>query len=249
MAKPLAGRAIGVQCPFASAPKASLALRARTEGRIVMKVLIIGKGGREHALAWKLAQSPRVTVVYVAPGNAGTARDAHNVPLEVNDFDRLVQFVKREQVGLTVVGPEEPLANGIVDHFHKHKLRVFGPTKAASQLEASKVFAKTLMRDANVPTAEPFSFFDHPDPARHYVRTREVVDLPDGRRVEYPFEGMRVVVEDGVKYLQYDVRRLKVSPPEPLVVKADGLAAGKGVFVCSGTEEALQAIERIMVRE
>src|SRR5262245_24220547 len=197
-----------------------------------MKVLVIGKGGREHALAWKLAQSPRVTQVFVAPGNAGTARDATNVPLDGNDFDRLVQFAQKERVGLTVVGPEEPLAKGIVDHFDKHRLRVFGPTKAAAQLEASKVFAKTLMRDANVPTAD-YKVFDHPDPARNYLRSRERVSLPDGRDVEPPFEGMRVVVEDGVKYLLYDVRKIKVSPPEPQVVKADGLAAGKGVFVCS----------------
>ncbi len=214
-----------------------------------MKVLVIGKGGREHALVWKLAQSRRVERVYCAPGNAGTAQDGVNVPLDASDFDRLVQFVKKEGIGLTVVGPEEPLTRGIVDHFHRHELRIFGPTREAAQLEASKVFAKKMMRHADVPTAE-WKDFDHPDPARHYVRTREYARLPDGQQVYHPFERMQVVVEDGVKQLVLEGgRRVKVSPPEPQVVKADGLAAGKGVFVCSTTEEALAAIERIMVRE
>lgn len=173
-----------------------------------MKVLVIGKGGREHALVWKLAQSPRVERVYCAPGNAGTAEDGVNVPLEATETERLLKFAQKEQIGLTVVGPEEPLANGLVDAFQAARLRVFGPTKMAAQLEASKVFAKKLMRDADVPTAD-FRIFDHPEPAREYVRTREY----------------------------------------PVVVKADGLAAGKGVLVCSSTEEALEAIDRIMVRE
>jgi phosphoribosylamine--glycine ligase len=173
-----------------------------------MKVLVVGKGGREHALVWKLAQSPRVERVYCAPGNAGTAQDGVNVPIEVNDFDRLVRWAKKEEIGLTVVGPEEPLALGIVDFFHKAGLRIFGPTKEAAQLEASKVFAKQLMRHADVPTAD-FRVCDHPDPARHYIETREF----------------------------------------PVVVKADGLAGGKGVIVCSTTEEALAAIDRIMVKE
>ena len=173
-----------------------------------MRVLVVGKGGREHALVWKLSQSPRVERVYCAPGNAGTAEDGVNVPIEINDFDRLVRFAKKEDIGLTVVGPEEPLAQGIVDFFHKAGLRIFGPSREAAQLEASKVFAKQLMRHADVPTAE-FRVCDHPDPARHYIETREY----------------------------------------PVVVKADGLAAGKGVMVCSTTEDALAAIERIMVRE
>src|SRR5262245_31324807 len=173
-----------------------------------MKVLVIGKGGREHALVWKLAQSPGVTRAYSAPGNAGTAEEGVNVPIDVNDFDGLIRFARQEDIGLTVVGPEDPLALGITDAFHKAGLRVFGPSKEAAQLEASKAFAKQLMRHADVPTSE-FRVFDHPDPARHYVETREY----------------------------------------PVVVKADGLAAGKGVIVCSSTEDALAAIERIMVRE
>ncbi len=173
-----------------------------------MKVLVIGKGGREHALVWKLAQSRRVESVYCAPGNAGTAEDGVNVPIEATDFERLVRFTTKETIGLTVVGPEEPLALGIVDFFRSAGLRIFGPSKAAAEIEASKAFAKQLMRHADVPTAE-FRVCDHPDPARHYIETREY----------------------------------------PVVVKADGLAAGKGVIVCSTTEEALAAIDRVMVRD
>lgn len=173
-----------------------------------MKVLVIGKGGREHALVWKLAQSARAERVYCAPGNAGTAADGVNVPIETTDFDRLLRFAKKEGVGLTVVGPEEPLALGIVDAFQKAGLRIFGPTREAAQIEGSKVFAKQLMRHADVPTSE-FRICDHPDPARHYIETREYA----------------------------------------VVVKADGLTAGKGAIVCSTTEEALAAIDRIMVKE
>jgi phosphoribosylamine--glycine ligase len=173
-----------------------------------MKVLVIGKGGREHALVWKLAQSPRVEQVYCAPGNAGTALDGVNVPIEANDTPALLRFVQKEKIGLTVVGPEEPLALGIVDSFEQAGLRIFGPSRAAAQLEASKVFAKQMMRHADVPTAD-FRVFDHPDPARRYIETRDY----------------------------------------PVVIKADGLAAGKGVVVCSTTEEALAGIERIMVKE
>src|SRR5437763_6235078 len=152
-----------------------------------MKVLVIGKGGREHALVWKLAQSPRVERVFCAPGNAGTAEDGVNVAVEQNDIDYLLKFARKEQIGLTVVGPEEPLALGIVDVFQKAGLRIFGPSKEAAQLEASKAFAKKLMRHADVPTAD-FRICDHPDHARHYILAR----------------------------------------PYRVVVKADGLAAGKG---------------------
>ena len=119
-----------------------------------MKVLVIGKGGREHALVWKLAQCPRVEQVFCAPGNAGTAQDGVNIPIEVNDFDYLTRFVKKENIGLTVVGPEDPLAGGIVDAFQGQNLRIFGPSKAAAQIESSKVYSKKLMRHADVPTAE-----------------------------------------------------------------------------------------------
>lgn len=173
-----------------------------------MNVLVIGKGGREHALVWKLAQSPLVDKVYCAPGNAGTASDGFNVPIEVADVDGLIKFAKKSNIGLTVIGPEDPLARGYVNDFQKAGLKVFGPSKEAAQLESSKVFAKKVMRDADVPTAE-FRVFDHPEPARHYVETREY----------------------------------------PVVVKADGLAAGKGVIVCSNTAEAMAAIERIMIKE
>jgi phosphoribosylamine--glycine ligase len=173
-----------------------------------VNVLVVGKGGREHALVWKLAQSPRAGTVFCAPGNAGTARDVVNVPIEPTEFDKLIRFAKKENVGLGVIGPEEPLALGIVDAFQAAGVRVFGPSKAAARIEGSKVFAKQLMRHADVPTAE-FRVFDHPDPARSFVETREY----------------------------------------PVVVKADGLAAGKGVVVCSDTADALKAIDRIMVRE
>jgi phosphoribosylamine--glycine ligase len=214
-----------------------------------MKVLVIGKGGREHALVWKLAQSPRAEKIYCAPGNAGTAEDGVNVPIETTEFDRLVNFVRKEKIDLTVVGPEEPLALGIVDHFQKLGLRIFGPTREAARLESSKVFAKGLMRHADIPTAE-FRVFDHPEYARRYIETREYVILPDGRHVYHPFSGYQIVKEEDGKYLIWNNdRRLKISPPEGVVIKADGLAAGKGVLVCSTTEEALAAIERVMVRE
>src|SRR5438876_7723436 len=184
-----------------------------------VKVLVIGKGGREHALVWKLAQSPRAERVYCAPGNAGTAQDGVNVPIDVNDFDYLLRFAKRERIDLTVVGPEEPLARGIVDVFQGEGLRIFGPSKAAAQVEASKVFAKRLMRDADVSTAD-FRVFDHPEPARHYVRSREYVILPDGERLIGPFLKESVVVENGVKLYLANGRKFVVASPEPVVVKA-----------------------------
>lgn len=170
-----------------------------------MKVLIIGNGGREHALAWKIAQSPRVDKVYVAPGNAGTARDAENVDISATDFPRLIKFAQEKQIDLTIVGPEAPLVAGIVDAFQAAKLRVFGPSKAASELEGSKVFCKNLLRHADVPTAD-YRVFKQVDRAITFLREREDV---------------------------------------PVVVKADGLAAGKGVIVCANRGEALEAVERI----
>lgn len=172
-----------------------------------MKILVIGQGGREHALAWKLRQSPRVSAVYCAPGNAGTALDACNVDIAAHDVPRLVQFAKAQGVDLTVVGPEAPLVAGLVDEFLKAGLRVFGPTRKAAELEGSKKFAKELMRKAGVPTAD-FRIFNHAAEALSYIDERS---------------------------------------NERLVVKADGLAAGKGVVVCSSKEEARDAVRRMMV--
>ncbi len=203
-------------CPFCSQTakirivKERLFLVKLAEGTPRMNVLVIGNGGREHALAWKLAQSSRVKRVFVAPGNAGTAADAENVNLPVNDFKKLIRFARSEDVDLTVVGPEAPLADGIVDAFQGEGLRTFGPSKAAAQLEGSKVFCKDLLRDADVPTAE-YRAFSNPDEATRYVLER------------YPDEGEEV----------------------PLVVKAGGLAAGKGVIVCSRRAEVLDAIDQI----
>jgi phosphoribosylamine--glycine ligase len=172
----------------------------------VAKVLVVGRGGREHALAWKLAQSPQVEQVYVAPGNGGTSQDALNVPIATDDFPALVQFAKEQQVDLVVVGPEEPLVRGIVDVFEAAGLPIFGPLRAAALLEGSKVFAKDLMRQAQIPTAT-YATFDDPDEAERYVQRLEL---------------------------------------EEVVVKADGLAGGKGSIVCSSKREALEAIRRMM---
>ena len=178
-----------------------------------MKILIIGNGGREHALAWKIKQSPRVKRVFVAPGNAGTARDAENVPIGAEDIAGLVKFAREEKIDLTVVGPEAPLALGVVDAFQAQGLRIFGPSQAAAQLESSKVFCKSLLRQADVPTAD-FQVFRDPDDAMRFIKGR------------FPGEKDRC----------------------PVVVKADGLAAGKGVVVCKRRDDALEAIDRISRR-
>lgn len=170
-----------------------------------MNVLIVGNGGREHALAWKIKQSPRAGRIFVAPGNAGTATVGENVAIEATDFPKLIKFAKDNQVELTIVGPEVPLVLGIVDAFQAAGLKVFGPSKAAAELEGSKVFCKDLLRNADVPTAD-YRTFSNVERALTYLRDREDV---------------------------------------PVVVKADGLAAGKGVIVCAGRAEALEAVERI----
>jgi phosphoribosylamine--glycine ligase len=170
-----------------------------------MKVLVVGSGGREHALAWKIRQSPRVDRVFVAPGNAGTAEDAENVPLADNDIAGLVRFATQNHVDLAVIGPESALAAGLVDALGKAGIRAFGPSRQAAELESSKVFCKHLLRQADVPTADYRTFRDAAS-AVAYLMTREDV---------------------------------------PLVVKADGLAAGKGVVVCSNRAEALEAVDRI----
>jgi len=168
-------------------------------------VLVIGSGGREHALVWKLARSPHVGRVFAAPGNAGTAAEAENVPINPSDFPALIDFARDSQVALTVVGPEAPLAAGIVDAFQAAGLRIFGPNKAAAELEASKVFCKNLLRSANVPTAD-YHTFNNANDALRFLLARE--DMP-------------------------------------LVVKADGLAAGKGVIVCDNRQQAIEAVELI----
>jgi phosphoribosylamine---glycine ligase len=170
-----------------------------------MNVLIVGEGGREHALAWKLAQSSRVERVFVAPGNAGTALEAENVDIASTDIARLIKFAQQNAVGLTIVGPETPLVQGIVDAFGEAKLRVFGPRKNAAELEGSKVFCKNLLRQADVPTGD-YQVFRSADHATTFLTEREDV---------------------------------------PVVVKADGLAAGKGVFVCPTRAEAIEAVKRI----
>jgi phosphoribosylamine--glycine ligase len=180
----------------------------------LMKVLIVGNGGREHALAWKISQSSRVDRIFVAPGNAGTALEAENVAISSTDIAALIALAKKEKIGLTVVGPEAPLALGIVDAFQKEGLRIFGPSQVAAQLESSKVFCKNLLRQADIPTAD-FQVFRDADSAMRYIKAR------------YPNERDRA----------------------PVVVKADGLASGKGVIVCSRRQDALDAIDRIARRE
>ena len=167
-----------------------------------MKVLVVGSGGREHALAWKLAQSQKVQAVYVAPGNGGTALDKRLKNINITDIHELRAWAAIEKIALTVVGPEQPLAAGIVDEFRKHGLRVFGPTKAAAQLESSKAFSKAFMKRHGIPTADYETFSDA-------VAAHAYVD------------------EKGA----------------PIVVKADGLAAGKGVVVAMNLHEAHEAIE------
>ncbi|MCI0561247.1 MAG: phosphoribosylamine--glycine ligase [Nitrososphaera sp.] len=168
------------------------------------EVLIVGSGGREHALGWKIAQSLRVKRIFFAPGNGGTFE---NVDIRPNDIEKLAEFAKTRDNLLTIVGPEEPLSLGIVDLFVKEGLRIFGPTREAAKLEASKAFAKQLMQEARIPTA-PFAVFTDPEKAKDYIARQNTA----------------------------------------LVVKADGLAAGKGVIVCENAEQAIAAVDRVMVK-
>jgi phosphoribosylamine---glycine ligase len=171
-----------------------------------MNVLVIGGGGREHALAWKLAQSNKVQKVFVAPGNGGTARDKRLDNIDITDVKALREFVQNNGIELTVVGPETPLAAGVVDEFRTHGLRIFGPTKAAAQLESSKAFSKAFMKRHNIPTAEYETFTDA-QAAHDYVNAKGA----------------------------------------PIVVKADGLAAGKGVVVAMTAAEAHEAIDFMLL--
>ncbi|MBA2960724.1 MULTISPECIES: phosphoribosylamine--glycine ligase [Ramlibacter] len=171
-----------------------------------MKVLVIGGGGREHALAWKLAQSPKVQAVYVAPGNGGTARDARLENVPITDVVKLRQWAHANKIALTVVGPEAPLAAGVVDEFRSHGLRIFGPTRAAAQLESSKAFSKAFMRRHGIPTAA-YETFSDPADAHAYIDRMGA----------------------------------------PIVVKADGLAAGKGVVVAMTADEAHEAVDFMLL--
>jgi len=171
-----------------------------------MKVLVIGSGGREHTLAWKLADSPHVDDLYVAPGNAGTDDVATNVPIKDTDVQGLLAFARDRKIDLTVVGPEAPLVLGIVDAFEKAGLKIFGPSAAAARLEGDKAFSKELMQKYSIPTADSRTFSDY-QTARQFIAARDV----------------------------------------PLVVKATGLAAGKGVIVCEDSPQAIRAAEKIMV--
>jgi phosphoribosylamine--glycine ligase len=170
----------------------------------LVNILVIGSGGREHALSWKLSQSSKVETVFTAPGNGGTE---NNVPIDVDDIDGLANFAQKNNC-FTVVGPEVPLADGIVDKFNQKNLKVFGPSKMAAQLESSKIWAKNFMKRNDIPTAR-FEIFDDANKAQKYVQS-----------------------------LDYNV-----------VVKADGLAAGKGVIVCNSTAEAESAIDTILIKK
>ena len=188
----------------------SFAGTVRRKGLKVMRVLIVGSGGREHAIAWKAARSNRVNRVFVAPGNAGTAMEAKvkNIDIRPGDIEALVDFATNREVELTIVGPEAPLVEGITDSFNQAGLRCYGPTKAASQLEGSKVFCKDFLARNNIPTA-PYRTFTELEAAKDYVR------------------------EQGT----------------PIVVKADGLAAGKGVIIAGSEAEAFSAAEGMLSGE
>ncbi|MEG0369850.1 MAG: phosphoribosylamine--glycine ligase, partial [Hungatella sp.] len=171
-----------------------------------MKVLIVGGGGREHAIAWKIAQSSRVDHIYCAPGNAGIAEYAECVPISAMEFDRLLAFAQEHAIDLTVVGMDDPLVGGLVDVFEQAGLRIFGPRKNAAILEGSKAFSKDLMKKYHIPTAG-YETFDHPEEALTYLETSQM----------------------------------------PIVLKADGLALGKGVLICHTLAEAKEGIRAIML--
>lgn len=173
---------------------------------MAIDVLVVGGGSREHALCWKLKQSPRAGKIYLAPGNGGTGNVAENISIGVMEFEKLADFAEEKKVGLTIVGPDDPLGGGIVDVFKPRGLKVFGPSKMAARIESSKAFAKQLMSEAGVPTAE-FQVFKDYEAAKKYVADKGL----------------------------------------PIVIKASGLALGKGVYVCNSIEEAEQGLKEIML--
>jgi phosphoribosylamine--glycine ligase len=170
-----------------------------------MNVLLIGNGGREHAIAWKLSKSKDLQKLYIAPGNPGTAKCGENIAIQTNEYDKLLKFAKEKNIGLVVIGPEDPLSDGLTDKFEAAGIKVFGPSGAAAQLEADKSFAKQIMKVNSIPTAESRTFDNFQD-AKSYIASRD----------------------------------------EPVVVKAIGLAKGKGVFVCDEPSEGILAAEKIM---
>ncbi|TDI91717.1 MAG: phosphoribosylamine--glycine ligase [Candidatus Dadabacteria bacterium] len=170
-----------------------------------MKVLVVGGGGREHALCWKISKSPIVKALFCAPGNVGISKHATSVDIKVTDIESMVRFARAEEIDLTVVGPEIPLSLGIVDRFQEENLNIFGPNKAAAEIESSKVYSKNLMKKYDIPTAFFSTFYDYGD-AVNWVK--------------------------------------EVKPP--LVIKADGLAAGKGVIICHTEDESIDALDGIM---
>jgi phosphoribosylamine--glycine ligase len=170
-----------------------------------MNVLLVGNGGREHAIAWKLAQSKELKKLFIAPGNPGTAKCGINIDIKADEYDKLLAFAKENKVGLAVIGPEDPLADGIVDSFEKAGIKAFGPSGAAAQLEADKAFSKQIMKANSIPTAESQTFDNFQD-AKTYIASRD----------------------------------------EAVVIKATGLAKGKGVFVCNEPAEGILAAEKIM---
>ena len=171
-----------------------------------MKVLIVGSGGREHAIAWKVAQSEKVDKIYCAPGNAGISEYAECVNIQAMEFEKLVDFAKEKKIDLTIIGMDDPLVGGVVDVFEKEGLRVFGPRKNAAILEGSKAFSKDLMKKYQIPTAS-YQTFEEAEEALKYLNTAKF----------------------------------------PVVLKADGLALGKGVLICNNLEEAKNGVKSIML--
>ena len=172
-----------------------------------MKILVLGQGGREHAIAWKLSLSSKIEKVYICPGNGGTDREKNieNIDLSIDDYASLINFAKKENISLTIVGPEGPLVEGIVDEFSKHNLKIYGPAKSYAHLEGSKVFSKEFMKHYNIPTAD-YQMFSSSKGAKDFIRDKK----------------------------------------HPIVVKADGLAAGKGVIVSSSIDESISAIDELL---